>query len=154
MDLWTSSYFETVQTCVAVADTLHARHRDGERNVRVGKVDGDAEKAIMSRFSINGFPSFFLLDGWTAYQYEGDRSLNGLVEYATKTYKESDPIPLMSSPFGPFGQLRAIVLYAHVLRWNFWRIVYNYIRWPNVHVHVQTKGRLMTSTDFKMVASF
>eukprot|EP00550_Attheya_septentrionalis_P010263 CAMPEP_0198288690 /NCGR_PEP_ID=MMETSP1449-20131203/7116_1 /TAXON_ID=420275 /ORGANISM="Attheya septentrionalis, Strain CCMP2084" /LENGTH=209 /DNA_ID=CAMNT_0043986887 /DNA_START=118 /DNA_END=743 /DNA_ORIENTATION=- len=108
---WCGHCVHFAPTYEAVADALHARHIDGERNVRVGKVDGDAEKAIMSRFSINGFPSFFLLDGWTAYQYEGDRSLNGLVEYATKTYKEMDPIPLMSSPFGPFGQLRAIVLY-------------------------------------------
>jgi hypothetical protein len=95
----------------AVAGALHAKHTDGGRNVMVGKVDGDAEKAIISRFSINGFPSFFLLDGWSAYQFEGDRSLDGLVEFSTKTYKEMDPIPLMSSPFGPLGQLRAIVLF-------------------------------------------
>jgi len=78
----------------------------------VGKVDGSKERALASRFSIRGFPTFFLVDGWTVRQYEGSRSYDAVVKFANETYVDVEPIPFLSSPFGPVGQSRALLMYA------------------------------------------
>jgi protein disulfide-isomerase-like protein len=101
-----------------VAETLHAQSRadlakdPGARAVRVAKVDGSADRALASRFNIRGYPTFFLVDGWDVYEYEGDRTLEDLVDFATEDYLDYDPIPFLNSPFGPMGQLRAFFILA------------------------------------------
>jgi len=54
----------------------------------VGRVNGAAEKALASRFSITKYPSFYLIEGWTVREYEGNRSLENLIDFATKTFKK------------------------------------------------------------------
>jgi len=81
-----------------------------DRYVKVGKVDGSAEKALSSRFSVRGYPAFFFIDGWTVRQYEGQRSVEALVKFSTKGYKDVEPMPFISSPFGPVGQLRSLLM--------------------------------------------
>jgi hypothetical protein len=54
----------------------------------VGRVNGAAEKALASRFSVTKYPSFYLIEGWTVREYEGNRSLDNLIDFATKTYKK------------------------------------------------------------------
>ena len=69
-----------------MATTLHSMHEGNDRKVMVGKIDGASERALSSRFNVKGFPSFYLIDGWTVRQYEGERSVGGLVKFATETY--------------------------------------------------------------------
>lgn len=95
-----------------VADTLHGMHKESpSRKIMVAKVDGSNEQAITSRFNIMGYPSFFLIEGWTIRQYDGQRSLESMVKFATETYEGTEPIPFMNSPFGPIGQLRALLMF-------------------------------------------
>lgn len=64
-------------TLEATAKILHSFHADREgRKVKVGKVDGAAERALASRFNIRGFPSIFLIDGWEVREYEGPRTVS------------------------------------------------------------------------------
>mmetsp|Transcript_10368 Transcript_10368/g.14632 ORF Transcript_10368/g.14632 Transcript_10368/m.14632 type:complete len:223 (-) Transcript_10368:341-1009(-) len=94
----------------AVAFTIHEKYSKKDRKVKVGKVDGDAERAITNRFGIRGFPSFYLIDGLSVYEYEGTRSKDELVKYATAGYKKEEPISFLMSPMGPMGQLQALLM--------------------------------------------
>eukprot|EP00566_Odontella_aurita_P022066 CAMPEP_0113573708 /NCGR_PEP_ID=MMETSP0015_2-20120614/26763_1 /TAXON_ID=2838 /ORGANISM="Odontella" /LENGTH=236 /DNA_ID=CAMNT_0000476807 /DNA_START=107 /DNA_END=817 /DNA_ORIENTATION=- /assembly_acc=CAM_ASM_000160 len=99
-----------------VAKRLHTSppgegRRDGRR-VMVAKVDGAADRALAARFSVHAFPTFYLVDGWDVYQYEGRRTLDDLVDFAEKDYANHEPIPFLNSPFGPMGQVRAAMMYA------------------------------------------
>ena len=82
-----------------VAKKLQLLHDSEDRNVKVGKVDGSAEKALSSRFSVRGYPSFYLIDGWTVRQYEDQRSVEALVKFATRDYKEVEVSQSQYSPF-------------------------------------------------------
>jgi len=93
-----------------VAKKLQLLNESTERVVKVGKVDGSAEKALSSRFSVRGYPVFYLIDGWTVRQYEGARSVDALVKFCTEEYINVEPIPFINSPFGPMGQLRSILM--------------------------------------------
>ena len=62
-------------------------HDNNDRKVMAGKIDGASERALSSRFNVKGFPSFYLIDGWTVRQYDGERSVDALVKFATKTYE-------------------------------------------------------------------
>lgn len=96
-----------------VAQTLHTANDDDktDRAVKVAKVDGDAERAISTRFGIRGFPSFYVIDGWNVYEYEGSRSVQKLVDF-TSNYKEGQPLPFITSPMGPIGFLQGIMMQA------------------------------------------
>ena len=101
-----------------VAETLHAQSKadlaadPAARTVKVAKVDGSADRALASRFNIRGYPTFFLVDGWDVYEYEGDRTLEDLVDFVTEDYVDYEPLPFLNSPFGPMGQLRAFFILA------------------------------------------
>jgi len=91
--------------------------------VKVAKIDGDSERAIKSRFGISHFPCFYLIDGWSVYEFEGSRSTNKLVEFAKGGYKELEPMPFMTSPFGPMGLLQGWLMQAgvHVMNtYGYW----------------------------------
>jgi hypothetical protein len=80
------------------------------RKVNVAKIDGAAERALSSRFDVHGFPSFFLVDGWTVREYKGNRSHEGLVKFALTDYAHTEPVPFITGPFGPMGQLRSLLM--------------------------------------------
>ena len=54
----------------------------------VGKIDGASERALSSRFSVRGFPSFYVIDGWDVKQYKGTRSIEALVDFVTEGHKD------------------------------------------------------------------
>ena len=97
-----------------LAVQLHALHATTtgkqQRKVNVAKVDGDAERALSSRFGVSGFPSFFLVDGWTVREYKGNRSKDNLIKFALKEYEDTEPIPFLFGPFGPMGQLKSLLM--------------------------------------------
>ena len=95
-----------------VANQLHSDHRKPgvTRKVNVAKIDGAAERALSSRFDVHGYPSFFLVDGWTVREFKGNRSHEGLVQFALSDYERTDPVPFVTGPFGPMGQLRSFLM--------------------------------------------
>jgi hypothetical protein len=98
-----------------VANQLHSDHHhklgiSTTRRVNVAKIDGAAERALSSRFDVHGFPSFFLVDGWTVREYKGSRSHEGLVKFALVDYEDTEPVPFITGPFGPMGQLRSLLM--------------------------------------------
>ena len=95
-----------------VAAQLHAKSAEAgaKRKVSVAKVDGAAERALSSRFGVHGFPTFYLIDGWTVREFDGDRSHDNLVNFSLKDYKETEPIPFLFGPFGPMGQTRSLLM--------------------------------------------
>ncbi len=56
----------------------------------VGKVEGSKERTLSSRFSIRGYPSFFLIDGWDVYEFNGIRSKDTLINFAKRDYKKEE----------------------------------------------------------------
>jgi len=84
-------------------------NKAGGPNIKVAKVDGSEEKALASRFSIRGYPSFILIDGWDVYEFNGIRSKQSMIAFATKKAK-MEPISFLTGPFGPFGQIRALMM--------------------------------------------
>ena len=56
----------------------------------VGKIDGGEERALSSRFSVKGFPSFYLLDGYDVYEFKGVRSLDSISKFVLKGYKNAE----------------------------------------------------------------
>uniref|UniRef100_A0A7S2A7M5 Thioredoxin domain-containing protein n=1 Tax=Trieres chinensis TaxID=1514140 RepID=A0A7S2A7M5_TRICV len=103
-----------------VARKLHSLHKkpgydvydDGFKDVNVAKVDGSSDRALSSRFGVKGFPSFYLVDGWYVYEYDGRRNLDDMVSFARGGYEDQEPVPFLNSPFGPMGQLRAAMMYV------------------------------------------
>ena len=95
-----------------IATQLHTKQSEKgvTRKVNVAKVDGAAERGIASRFSVQSFPTFFLVDGWNVYKFEGNRSQEALIQFALTEYKNTEPVPFLYGPFGPMGQLRSFLM--------------------------------------------
>mmetsp|Transcript_1834 Transcript_1834/g.2579 ORF Transcript_1834/g.2579 Transcript_1834/m.2579 type:complete len:239 (+) Transcript_1834:123-839(+) len=97
--------------CVSFAPTYEeiAAHFHGQPStkVKVGKIDGDAERALSARFNVNSYPSFFVIDGWSVYSFEQQgRSKATMVTFVQGGYKEDGappPLPFYLSPLGPVG---------------------------------------------------
>jgi len=68
-----------------IAETFHS---DPESKVRVARVDCTVEKALLTRFSIVGFPSFFLVSGWDVYEFEENRTTMNLIKFAEHGHKK------------------------------------------------------------------
>jgi thiol-disulfide isomerase/thioredoxin len=96
-----------------IAQQLHSQQKTANpnsRQVNVAKVDGAAERALSSRFSVKGFPSFYLIDGWTVREYDGNRSQENLIKFAMEDYENTEPVPFLFGPFGPMGQARSLLM--------------------------------------------
>jgi len=109
---WCSHCINFASTYDNLAMNLHGMHGMSERNITVAKVDGSSDRILASRFSVRGFPTFFLVDGWTVWEFEGSRSKENLLKFATENDKESEPISFLYSPFGPIGQLRSLLVHS------------------------------------------
>lgn len=66
-----------------------AVHKPGS-TTRVARIDGDKERAISSRFALEGFPSFFLIDGWNVYEYRGARKPSQMLTFVEGGYKSAE----------------------------------------------------------------
>jgi protein disulfide-isomerase-like protein len=65
-------------------------HSSPDEKIRVAKVDCSVEKALMTRFGVTGFPSFFIVAGYEVYEFEGTRSEANLISFARGGYKKQD----------------------------------------------------------------
>lgn len=81
-----------------------------ELNVRVAKVNGEAEQALLSRFGIVAYPSFFIIEGWSVYEFEAKRSKANLMQYVTSYKSMGRHIPYYNSPMGPIGMVQGTVI--------------------------------------------
>ncbi|KAL9184722.1 hypothetical protein ACHAXT_012692 [Thalassiosira profunda] len=110
---WCGHCTRFASTYELVAQSLHAKQTDNpeiSRKVNVAKVDGAAERGLSSRFGVQGYPTFFLVDGWTVREFEGNRSQEGLIKFALTDYEETEPVPFLFGPFGPMGQTRSFLM--------------------------------------------
>ncbi|KAL3798536.1 hypothetical protein HJC23_011840 [Cyclotella cryptica] len=110
---WCSHCIRFAPTYELIAQQLHSAQKNSSPNARkvnVAKVDGAAERALSSRFSVKGFPSFYLIDGWTVREYDGSRSQENLVKFALEDYQQTEPVPFLFGPFGPMGQARSLLM--------------------------------------------
>ena len=71
-----------------LARTLHSSKNNGK--IRVARVNCSQEKALMTRFDIRAFPSFFLVAGWDVYEFQGTRGVATLTEFAKGGYKKKN----------------------------------------------------------------
>ena len=78
--------------------------------IKVGKINGDAEQALVSRFGVKSYPSFFVVDGFSVYEFDGSRSKATLMQYVEGGYKKTSPIPWYQSPNGPLGIAQGLIL--------------------------------------------
>ena len=68
-----------------IAASFHSSPNEG---IRVGKINCSVERALTARFGIEGFPSFFLIDGWSVYPFDDPRSVPNLMNFARGGYKK------------------------------------------------------------------
>lgn len=104
------------------ANIALAFHSSPEEKIRVGKVDCSQEKSLMNRFDISGFPTIFVVDGFSVYEFNGKRTEANVMNFARGGYKKEEPIPFIVSPMGPLGQLQQILvqlghLFVDAFRW-------------------------------------
>jgi hypothetical protein len=59
-----------------------------DEKIRVARINCSVEKALMTRFGVNSFPSFFLVSGWDVYEFSGKRSQTSLQDFARGGYKK------------------------------------------------------------------
>lgn len=92
------------------ADIADEYHSSENRKIRVGKINGDAEMALMARFGVKSYPSIFVVDGWSVYKFEAPRSKQQLMKFVEGDYKKQAPLPFFKSPMGPIGLAQGTLL--------------------------------------------
>jgi protein disulfide-isomerase-like protein len=65
----------------SLAQRIHSSNDSRDRPIRVAKINGSQERSAASRFSVRGYPSFFVIDGWSVYEYQGRRSEESLIKF-------------------------------------------------------------------------
>jgi thiol-disulfide isomerase/thioredoxin len=98
---------EFAETYADIAATYHSSQK---HKIKVGKVNGNEERALQSRFSIYAYPSFFIVDGFRVYEFVASRTKKKMMMFAEGGYKTEDPIPFYSSPMGPMGLLQGALI--------------------------------------------
>lgn len=92
------------------ADMAKMYHSTPERKIKIARVNAEEERALASRFGIYGYPSFFVVDGWSVYEFEESRSKQTLMKFVEGGYKNGTPMPFYLSPLGPIGLIQGFVI--------------------------------------------
>lgn len=121
-------------------------------NIKVGKVDGSAETALSSRFSVYGYPSFYMIDGWSVYKFEDTRSKQNLMAFAEGGYKKQDPLPFYQSPMGPVGIAQAVLMFAGIRLGDVFEGVQNKLGLSPVMAGIAIFGSVFYGCFFMIVA--
>lgn len=77
---------------------------------RVGAIDIDKNPAVVARFDVTAIPTVFLYKDNKIWKYEGQLSAQEIVDWSTKGYKLQNSIPIWSSPMGPMGVSKGILI--------------------------------------------
>jgi thiol-disulfide isomerase/thioredoxin len=75
----------------------------------IGKVNIDESQALVSRFNVRYLPTLYLIRNEQVYLYDGANTFEGVVNFATQGYKDTEPIPYFSSPLGPVGSIKGLL---------------------------------------------
>lgn len=83
----------------------------GPDGVIVGRADGSLNRILLQRFGAAGYPSFYLIDGGKAFEYNGDRSVENLVEFARShgTFKGKE-VGGLAGPASPVWKVVSVLL--------------------------------------------
>ena len=93
----------------AIASTYHTTNKD--LNIKVARINGDEERTLSQRFGIYAYPTFYVVDGLSVYEFTSNtRTKRELMKFAEGKYKQSDPIPFYASPMGPMGLMQGALI--------------------------------------------
>lgn len=81
-----------------------------QEKFKVGRCDVSEEKALGARFSVYGVPAIFLYRDGKMWNYYGPLVAESVIDFATKLYKKEKPIDFVSSPIGPVGICKGIMI--------------------------------------------
>lgn len=73
---WCSHCKQFASSYLEIAKELEGDH------INVAKVDGHKYRVLSLRFGVIGFPSFYLVEGDNVWEFDGIRSVEGLVAFA------------------------------------------------------------------------
>jgi thiol-disulfide isomerase/thioredoxin len=136
-------------TYAAIADIYHA---SPSHKIKVAKIDGNTETALSSRFGVYGYPSFYLVDGWSVYIFDDARNKHKLMEFAEGGYRKQDPIPIYSSPMGPIGLAQGLFISSGIVAGDFFMGVQKKIGLSPVMAGVAIFGAVFYGCFFAIVA--
>ena len=77
--------------------------------LQVGKIDGEEQKVLLSRFRVEGFPSIYRVADGETREYLGGRSLQALEAFARKGWRDEPTVPFWRSPTSHGGKALAYV---------------------------------------------
>jgi thiol-disulfide isomerase/thioredoxin len=115
--VWLVEFYSTrCSHCVEFAPTYKdiAKYYHEEQpslHIKVAKVNGEVEKALVSRFGVEAYPTFFVIHGWSVYEFQHSRSKANLMKYVEGEYKtDGSHISYYMSPMGPVGMVQGTVI--------------------------------------------
>ncbi|KMZ61116.1 Protein disulfide isomerase-like 2-3 [Zostera marina] len=95
-DLWVVEFFAPwCGHCKKLAPEWKKASNNLKGKVKLGHVDCDAEKSLMSRFSVQGFPTILVFgsDKDSPYPYEGGRTASAIESFALEQVESNIPPP-------------------------------------------------------------
>jgi thiol-disulfide isomerase/thioredoxin len=101
-----------VEFAPTYAEIAKYYHGSDAHKIKVGKVNGEFERALVSRFGIYAYPSIYIVDGWSVYQFQQPRSKKLVMSFAEGGYKRTASISFYASPMGPLGLLQGLLISA------------------------------------------
>ena len=102
---WCSACESFKRTYAQIADTL-----TDEWDFQVGAVDIDENPATASRFEVYSIPALYLYTESQMYLYDGPLTKDSILKFCTSGYKTEEPLSYMSSPMGPSGRLKGLLI--------------------------------------------
>jgi len=76
------------------------------RGVKVAKINGDKERALGSRFGVESYPTFYLVDGYDVYEFEKVRNKKNLIDFCYHYKTWGTYLPWLTSAMGPVGLMQ------------------------------------------------
>eukprot|EP01031_Cornospumella_fuschlensis_P047039 gene47039-57602_t len=92
--------------------------QSSDKSFKIGRVDTSANPALASLFRIDYIPMFYLYRDQKLYKLKDSLSASAILDFCKSGYLNDSPIPMASSPFGPIGHLKSIVLRIGLYLYN------------------------------------
>lgn len=74
-------------------------------DVRVGRIDGTVERGLLTRFSVQHFPSIYHVHSGEVREYAGDRTTRQMAAFARGGWRSTAPRTGCSSPVSTCGRM-------------------------------------------------
>ncbi|RYH29780.1 hypothetical protein EON65_07335 [archaeon] len=84
--------------------------RSSDKKFKIGRVDTSTNPALASLYRIDYIPMFYLYRDQKLYKLKDSLSATAIIDFCKTGYVNDNPMPMTSSPFGPIGQIKSIVL--------------------------------------------